>query len=264
MNGNGKVGREQRVSREKPCQVCGGHPDEPKGTGRRCWGFRSLDGQQLYCTREEAAGKLKRHPSARTFAHVGTGKCPCGIKHVSEGGARPPVRPAAASASTHTGRSQIVATYSYVDEAGALLSEAVRLEPKAFLQRRPCPTCGGPAELGGSGGSIECEAASERERCRGGWVWNLDGVRRVVYRLPEVLAAAERGDRVYVVEGEKDVEALRAQGLVATCCPMGAGKWRDEFSEALRGAEVTVWVDDDDDGHQHGVDIIRSLRRVLG
>lgn len=263
MKRNGKVEREQRVSREKPCQVCGGHPEEAKGTGRRCWGFRSLDGQKLHCTRDEAAGKLKRHPSTRGFAHVGTGKCPCGIKHVSDGGTRPPIRPAAKQSSGRTDRPRIVDTYDYVNEAGVLLFQTVRLDPKDFRQRRPCPACGGPAELGGSGGLIQCEAASERDRCRGGWIWNLDGVQRVLYHLPDVLAAAERGDTVYVVEGEKDVEALRAQGLVATCCPMGAGKWSDEFSEALRGAEVTVWVDDDDDGHQHGVDIIRSLRRVL-
>ena len=35
-----------------------------------------------------------------------------------------------------------------------------------------------------------------------GWRWSLEGVRRVPYRLPQVLAAIERGETIYVVEGE--------------------------------------------------------------
>jgi len=42
---------------------------------------------------------------------------------------------------------------------------------------------------------------------------------------------------VLIVEGEKDVEAARKLGLVATCNSGGAGKWRDEYSEMLRGSE---------------------------
>ena len=60
----------------------------------------------------------------------------------------------------------------------------------------------------------------------GGYVWNLRDVRRVLYRLPEVLEAFGPERPIYVPEGEKDVEALERLGLVATCNPMGAGKWR--------------------------------------
>src|SRR2546430_3056944 len=40
----------------------------------------------------------------------------------------------------------------------------------------------------------------------GGWTWKLNGVRRVLYRLPQVLAAVAAGKRVLVVEGEKRSE----------------------------------------------------------
>ena len=77
----------------------------------------------------------------------------------------------------------------------------VRYKPKAFRQRRPNGT--------------------------GGWIWNLDGVQLVPYRLPAVIAAVRAGQRVHLVEGEKDVATAETLGLVATCAPGGIGMgWR--------------------------------------
>lgn len=77
----------------------------------------------------------------------------------------------------------IAATYDYVDESGTLLFQVVRYEPKAFRQRRPDE--------------------------HGGWIWNLDTTRLVLYRLPDVLQA----ESVLVLEGEKDVETAYRLGL---------------------------------------------------
>ena len=41
-----------------------------------------------------------------------------------------------------------------------------------------------------------------------GWVWNIQGVRRVPYRLPVLLEAIAADEPIYVVEGEKDADAL--------------------------------------------------------
>ena len=98
------------------------------------------------------------------------------------------------------GTPRVVAEYPYRDETGALLYVVERREPKAFRQRRPDG--------------------------HGGWLWNLDGARRVLYRLP-ALVAADPLEAVFLVEGEKDADALAALGLVATTSPLGAGKWRD-------------------------------------
>ncbi len=92
--------------------------------------------------------------------------------------------------------------FNYRDERGELLYQVVRFAGKKFSQRRPDG--------------------------KGGWLWNLEGVRRVPYRLPELLAS--KGN-VFIVEGEKDVETIRAQGLTATCNSGGSGKWR-EFRRA--------------------------------
>lgn len=130
-------------------------------------------------------------------------------------------------------RVRIVETYPYCDEMGNLLYEVVRLEPKAFRQRRP----------DGSGG----------------WIWKLDGARRVLYQLP----ALQGQGMVYVVEGEKDVERLRSLGLPATTNPSGAGKWRQEYSAQLKAAKVrsvVVLPDNDKPGEEHAVGVAESCR----
>ncbi|MGB9826369.1 MAG: AAA family ATPase, partial [Desulfofundulus sp.] len=130
-------------------------------------------------------------------------------------------------------RGEIVATYDYRDEDGNLLFQVVRTEPKGFFQRRPDG--------------------------KGSWVNRLDNVRLVPYRLPEVLEAVRRGLPVYVVEGEKDADNLARLGLVATTNPGGAGKWRPEFSEYLRGADVVILPDNDEVGKRHARQVAQSL-----
>ena len=93
-------------------------------------------------------------------------------------------------------------------------------------------------------------------------VWNLRGVRRVPYRLPGLMAGVARGETVYVVEGEKDVDATCEAGGVATCNPGGAGKWRPGFATFLAGAEVVVVADNDPPGIEHARMVLASLLEV--
>src|SRR5690606_471494 len=97
---------------------------------------------------------------------------------------------------------------------------------------------------------------------RGGWIWRLGDVRRVLYRLPDVVRAVREGRTVYVVEGEKDADRLASMGLCATTAPGGAGKWRDEYTEPLRGARVVVLPDNDEPGRAHAEMVARALRAV--
>jgi hypothetical protein len=128
---------------------------------------------------------------------------------------------------------RIVNTYSYYNEHHQLLFEAVRYEPKSFSQRRPDG--------------------------HGGWIWNLDGVRRVLYRLPELREAVAAKKEVVVVEGEKDADALRAFGITATTCPSGTSKWRDEYNQHFRGADVVIIGDNDEPGRAHAHQVAQVL-----
>ncbi|MDD5646153.1 MAG: phage/plasmid primase, P4 family, partial [Candidatus Bipolaricaulis sp.] len=129
----------------------------------------------------------------------------------------------------------IVKTYDYGAAQGSIAFQVVRTEPKGFYQRRPDG--------------------------HGGWINNLKGVRRVLYRLPE-LAAAESGALIFVCEGEKDVDKLCALGLVATCNPGGAGKWGAEYNENLRDRPVIIIPDNDQAGSRHAQQVADSLSGI--
>ena len=129
--------------------------------------------------------------------------------------------------------------YQYTDEEGEVLFEVLRIPTpgggKTFRQRQP-------------------DASA-----RSGWRWNMDGARRVLYHLPEVLSAKVAGDVIYVVEGEKDVETLRRHGETATTSPMGAGKWQESYTQCLAGANVVIIPDADATGRAHA----RTVREAL-
>jgi len=84
-------------------------------------------------------------------------------------------------------------------------------------------------------------------------------VRRVLYRLPELLQRSEDAP-VWVVEGEKDADALAERGLAATTNAGGAGKWRPSHTASLKDADVIIVPDTDAPGLAHGQDVARQLQ----
>lgn len=131
-------------------------------------------------------------------------------------------------------KKRIVATYPYWDEAGQLLYQVVRWAPKAFSQRRPDG--------------------------RGDWIANLNGVNPVLYHLPEL--RAKPGETVYVVEGEKDADALYKLGFLSTTNSGGAGKWTEDYSTMLSARDVVILPDADEIGRSHAEHVARSLQPV--
>lgn len=130
---------------------------------------------------------------------------------------------------------RIVAEYSYVNAAGDLIYQTVRYSPKDFRQRRPDG--------------------------KSGWIWNLDSVERVLYRLIE-LRESDPDEWVFIVEGEKDADRLASVGLIATCNVGGAGKWKLEYNEALRDRRVCIIADKDGPGRKHAQQVAASLRGI--
>lgn len=132
------------------------------------------------------------------------------------------------------GLGRIIATYDYRDAQGQLLFQVVRFDPKGFRQRRPDGN--------------------------GGWIWNLGRIPRVLYRLPELLAA-NPDEWIHIVEGEKDVDRLVSVGLLATCNAGGAGKWgKLSDDSALYGRRVVIIADKDAAGRTHAADVAMRLQ----
>ncbi|MBZ9638007.1 DUF3987 domain-containing protein [Streptomyces sp. PSKA30] len=134
---------------------------------------------------------------------------------------------------------QVVAEYPYCDRNGEVLKVVRRIEPgyngerKTFRQFRPDGKPG------------------------------VKGIPNVLYRLPEVIAEAQAGGTLLVVEGEKDVESLRAIGCVATCNIGGAGKWSSSYTRFLEGVgEVVVIADRDEPGRKHAAAVAESMKQA--
>lgn len=124
-----------------------------------------------------------------------------------------------------------VAEFDYRDADGVAIYQTVRFEDEAtgektFVQRRP--------------------------NGKGGWIPNLRGIDVVLYRLPELIAG-DKSQPVFILEGEKKVEALRNWGLIATCNTGGAGKWKKEYAKFFRNRDVYILPDDDPTDPKTGV-----------
>lgn len=128
--------------------------------------------------------------------------------------------------------SKLVCSYSYTDALGRELYQALRYEPKTFRQRSKDPS--------------------------GKWRWSMEGVERVLYRLPEIVSAK----RVWIVEGEKDADRLAGIGIAATTNVGGAKKWLDAYSETLKGKEVIICGDSDKPGQEHVQQVFESVSQT--
>jgi hypothetical protein len=126
-------------------------------------------------------------------------------------------------------KAKMIKAYDYTDSDGNLLFQVCRMEPKDFRQRRP--------------------------NGNGNWIWDIKGITPVLYNLSGVLKA----DEVIIVEGEKDVDCASKMGLTATTCPMGAGKWREEYNNVLTGKDIILIPDNDSEGREHMVKVAISL-----
>jgi 5S rRNA maturation endonuclease (ribonuclease M5) len=121
--------------------------------------------------------------------------------------------------------------YNYVDESGKTKYQTVKfadgLKPR-FLQRK--------AEN----------------------IWNIQGVKRILYRLPEVMQASE----VCICEGEKDADKLCSMGFTGSTNPMGAGTWDKSYAQTLQDKDVFIFADNDEAGKDHANTVARSIGEV--
>ncbi|HTV81625.1 MAG TPA: AAA family ATPase [Acidobacteriaceae bacterium] len=129
---------------------------------------------------------------------------------------------------------RLIATYDYTDVRGVLMYQKLRYDPKQFTQRRPDGN--------------------------GGWVYSLDGVKKILYRLPEVLTAKV----LCLCEGEKDCDNLSAilpKGWAATTNFDGAGKWKPDYSTFFAGKLVVIFPDNDEPGEQHAEQVASEVSK---
>ena len=130
---------------------------------------------------------------------------------------------------------RVVACYEYTDVLGTVVLEVLRYEPKDFRQRQPDPAHPGQ------------------------YLWHTQGINKPLYHLPYVAQAIAQHQPVYLVEGEKDADALHALGCVATTNAGGANAWEPHYVSLLAGAQLILLPDNDRAGRKHAATIASSL-----
>jgi hypothetical protein len=154
-------------------------------------------------------------------------------------------------------REILTGKYMYRDESGAVLFAVGRYEcqnrdgsfvvkggkhKKSFRQKRPDPDRPGK------------------------WVDNVEGVRIVPYRLPEVIETIANDHPIYIVEGEGKADLLASWNLTATCNAGGAKHWKPAHAEFLKDADIILVPDNDDIGWEHahivGNSLVGIARRI--
>ena len=121
----------------------------------------------------------------------------------------------------------------YTDESGKELYRLRKFAPRRWATYRPDPSS------------------------EGGWSPGMGDVRRVLYRLPDILNRPY-DDPVWCCEGERDADTAARLGMVATTA-LGNG-WRKADLSPLLGRQCVVVCDRDQAGYTQGRRRAAALR----
>jgi hypothetical protein len=93
--------------------------------------------------------------------------------------------------------------------------------------------------------------------------WSIGGMTapRPLYGLPDLLRAPE-GSRIYICEGEKAADLVRAAGLLATTSAHGCKSADQTDWSPLAGHEVVHLPDADDAGEGYAESVLQQLERL--
>ena len=123
-------------------------------------------------------------------------------------------------------------TYTYVDEHGRPLYDKIRTPSKEFYYYR---YVGDSTERG------------------------LGDTEKTLYHLDELVADQDK--IIWITEGEKDADAIRNLGGLATT-QGGVNDWKPEFAEYFRDRIVRICQDSDAPGREAACKIMLDLREV--
>jgi len=135
----------------------------------------------------------------------------------------------------------LVAEYRYTDREGAYLYSKLRYE----------------------GEGIEGKEIRYGRIINGTFQSGKGDATASLYNLQSLCKAVKCGRRLYIVEGEKDVETLRKFGITATTAG-GVSDWKSEYANYFIGAsEVIIVADRDDPGQRLAQQVSRDLRSTV-
>ncbi len=137
-----------------------------------------------------------------------------------------------------------IAVFDYTDENGTLFYQACRFPDIILPDSKP-----------------QKNFKQRRPDGKGGWIYQVKGIRKVPYRLPDLLKA-DPDFWVFIPEGEKHCDRLYGLGLVATCNVAGAEKWTKALNLYLKNRRVCILPDNDLPGQRHGQKVAQNLHGI--
>ena len=219
-----------------PCPRCGGEDRFGINVAKQVWNCRG-------CGKGGDVIDLVQHLDGVDFIAAGT----------TLAGEPPPPK---MNGANHAAEPKKIAAakYKYEDEAGNLAFMVVRVEYQnadgAFVQTKD-----GKRQKT----FRQCRPDPEQSDK---WIWNVDGVAVLPYKLPALIETIGNGHFVVIAEGEAKVDLLWTWNVPATCNAGGAGKWKPEHSAFLCGADVIIVPDNDMAGRKHCDIVAASLQGV--
>lgn len=166
-------------------------------------------------------------------------------------------------------RKNIDEIYSYTDEEGNELYQRVKYKDGKFSVRR---VIGKDVVYGLKGGEYY-------ETFTGSGEWSkkekinekvkvFPEAQQVIYNLPQVVNAINKGETVFIVQGEKNVEALKEFGLTGTTNLYIPSKeflkanWKENYNQYFKEAKVVLIANYHKTGVMHMESIARSLEGI--
>jgi hypothetical protein len=151
---------------------------------------------------------------------------------------------------------RVISIYDYQDTSGRLVYQKLRIEPgfkgrkKDFWHRRPRP------------GLLTPSNSREAD-----WIFGRGRVEPpLIYKLPAVSAASAglidgSAARVFVLDGEMDVDLASADGLIATCAPDGWASWPAFYDGLFIGLHVVIVPDQEPGAAEQARRIAQGIYR---
>lgn len=134
-------------------------------------------------------------------------------------------------------KKKIEAIYDYKNEKGDYLYSKVRFQGKEIIYMKI-------------------------DRKKDTYIYGINGCEKTLYQLPSIIQAVQNGYPIYLTEGEKDADALRKLGYIATTSG-GVNDWKKEYAKYFTGAKVIILPDNDEPGLKLKDQIIKDLKHYV-
>ena len=91
--------------------------------------------------------------------------------------------------------------------------------------------------------------------------YGLNGMQKTLFHLPQLIKGISTGEKIFYVEGEKDVLTLESMGLIATTAG-STNDWKSEYAPYFKNADVVILPDNDEPGQTLAEKVAKDLNGI--